>query len=709
MKKIFTLALALTAALASLTAQNSQPTEKMMQEWRQQHQMRDISKKHLESNFPLSATPAETKATKALPQDRIWFPGEWEEVDAVVVTCYYAYEPLYSQGAGYWMADPLVSGVADYYKYAASGWTRQGHGPYKATLDSISDFGKTFFYLMDAIQLGGAQAWVRVEASQDSNIVLRTLTRMGLRHDNIRFIVGTGNSFWYRDCGPICFYYGDNDDVAMLDFGYYPGRALDDSLPSHIHHQMNLPNYHTEIEWEGGNCLVDGAGMVFSSDAIYGGNADRYGQLTWDGHNYNSINYTTKTPLSNAETKAALRSLIGQRATYILPAYQYDGGTGHIDLYADMYDENGFVFTTMPSNYSNWVDYRTGVANIDSLCSYKSIFNTDYYTMAEIPFPCTDNGGNFSSQTQYDQQYTRTYSNHTFVNNVIMQPVFSPVVNGLPTAAWDLANYNAIQAAYPGYTLYPVDVREFDGSGGAIHCITKQIPAQNPIRILHKHLHGNVNASIQNVPVSAIITNKSGIASAQCMYRVDGGNWQTIDLTANGNKFSGMIPVVADQDIEYYITATSNNGKTITKPMTASQGGYFSFSVDATSDVDSSMFDFSTDPVDNTDITFTFSTQWTHEDHSDPLSIEQVNSDANFGQFYPNPSSTQANINIDLEDGNTYAVNIIDLAGRTIHTSSLQSAGNIIYTINSSKLAKGVYNVVFSNQNATVVRKLIVK
>ena len=141
------------------------------------------------------------------------------------------------------------------------------------------------------------KAWVRVEKASDTATVRSTLTRMGLRHNNVRFIIGAGNSFWYRDCGPICFYYGDQDSVAMLDFTYYPGRALDDSLPSLIHQQMNIPNYINTIEWEGGNCLVDGAGFLLSSDAIYSNNNDSYGQLTWDGTSTSPPSTTyNKTP-----------------------------------------------------------------------------------------------------------------------------------------------------------------------------------------------------------------------------------------------------------------------------------------------------------------------------------------------------------------------------------------------------------------------------
>lgn len=722
-KKRITTLLAAAIVTFGAAAQSEQVTrEQAMKEFRQTIQKRDISKKHLESNIPLSnkraeATPLLSSTTKDVPNGRVWFPGEWEEVKAIVVTPYYNYDPATSQGSGYWTADPLVTGIAQYYKYNnMSGWQAQGMGPYKSTMDTNSTFGKVFFYLMDGIQLGGAEAWVRIEQPEDSAKVIRTLTRMNLRHNNVRFIVGSGNSFWYRDCGPICFYAGANDEVSMLDFTYYPGRALDDSLPSHIHHQMGIPNYMTKVEWEGGNCLVDGAGMVLSSDAIYEKNNDGYGQITWDGQNVNTITYSNDLRLSHAQVKQALHDLLGQRATYILPAYQYDGGTGHVDLYADAWDENGFVFSVMPSNYSSWTDYRIGQKNIDSLCSYKSVFNRDYYTMGTLPFPSKDNGSNFTSQVEYNNNYTRTYSNHTFVNNVILQPCFSTVVNGQPTAQWDRDNIEALKAAYPGYTIYCVDVREFDGSGGAIHCVTKQIPADNPIRILHKNIHDTI-ISMTQVPVSAIITNNSGIAHAEVVYRDNDGAWQTLNLTANGNRFYGNIALEVTNiphTVEYYISATSNNGKTITKPMTAGQGGYYSFNYNTgTPNFDSAMFDYDTMPMSMENITFTFGSNWAYEDNSEPwhpaVGIEDVDQEANFGQFYPNPVSEQANLSIDLGDGQSYNVSIIDLSGRTIHTSTLQAAGQIVYTINAKRLPAGVYHVVFQNNGSRIVRRLIVK
>jgi hypothetical protein len=335
----------------------------------------------------------------------------------------------------------------------------------------------------------------------------------------------------------------------------------------------------------------------------------------------------------------------------------------------------------MPDIYSSWTDYRTGQQNMDSLCSYQSYFGRNYYS-ASIPFPSKDNGGNFSSQTQYDNQYTRTYSNHTFVNNLIIQPCFSTVgSDGMPTAAWDRANIEELKKAYPGYTIYCVDVREFDGSGGAIHCITKQIPAEHPIRILHPAIHGNTltEYTTTNAPIHTEITNVDGIQNAKVVYRVDDGAWQEVALTAGANNsYDATLPtssftVNGSAKVEYYISATSNAGKTITKPMTASQGGYFTFY----------MGDF--------------------------VGIDEVNVEQRFGQFYPNPATEQASMVIDMQGGKNYSVAIYDLSGREVHSSSLKAEGTIVYSVNAARLASGQYTVVFTNGSERMVRKLIVK
>ena len=346
-------------------------------------------------------------------------------------------------------------------------------------------------------------------------------------------------------------------------------------------------------------------------------------------------------------------------------------------------NQNEFVFSKFPEHYSSWTDYKTAAKNIDTLCSYASVFGNGF-KKHYIPFPCTNNGGYFASQTNYNNNFTRTYSNHTFVNNVIVQPCFSAVTNGQPSAEWDRLRIDSVRAAYPGYTIYPIDVRSFDGSGGAIHCITKQIPADNPVRILHPSITGNTEDAYQgtNAPITATITNKSGIQSVKVVYRANGGSWQEATLTAGAdNSFSGSIPTSTMTSngegyttVEYYISATSNNGKTITKPMTASQGGCYTF----------------------------------YLGHNPAVGINAAEEET-FGQFYPNPAADHSSIEISLKGSEQYEVLIVDLMGRIAHRSTLNAQGDIIYNVNTSKLGNGIYNVVFQNKNERVIRRLVVK
>ena len=693
-----------------------------MQKERQQRQTPAIDRSMFINDGNATIDLSATKGTKAagdtvwasqMPTKR-WFPGEWEEVQAIVVTWPYTAYPAGHAGDDNYTADMYLPGQGICYtwnnstdQWSYTGWgqvvgvpdtadymallqeaidyfTPYLNGPYASMAQQYIDeyteyyngqeaFRNVFVNLIDAIQ-HGTQVWITIWDLADSTLIKDFMTAEGRPLTNYRFIENYTNAFWYRDCGPICFYYGNQDSIAMLDF-MYNGRACDDLLPDSISSQTGIPNYTTTIKWEGGNCLVDGAGKLFTSDATYDENADTIGQIYFTGNVNNPVDYRYYAPLQPYQVMDSMQRMIGSEGTYILPRLRYDGGTGHIDLYADMLDENQFVFSKYPSQYSSWIDYTTAANNIDSLTSYQSFAGVNY-TKDYIPFPRKDDGSFFSSQEEYNGTstsygYTRSYSNHTFVNNIIVQPCFSEVVNWQPTAAWDLANMDSLRAAYPGYTIYPIDIRSFDGYGGAIHCITKQIPANSPIRILHSPQRADVNG---DVTLNAHITNNTGIASASVMWRANGGNWSNVAMTAGADSnFTATLPLNGvNGSIEYYITVTSNGGKTITKPFTAANGAYFSF-------------------------------------NSGNLGIEAMSAEKDFGQFYPNPATERADMVIEMGNGKNYSVNIYDLSGREVHASSLKAQGTIVYSVNASRMASGQYTVVFSNGSERVVRKLIVK
>ena len=549
--------------------------------------------------------------------DRVWFPGEWEEVKAIVVAIPYLYYVPDKKEDKRYSARPIVPGYAIWY-YAESKddpVQEVGRGAYESCFDLESEGGQVSLRLIDAIQRAGVEAWVRIEQPGDEESVRYYMEAHAMRTDNIRFFVSGGNSVWFRDCGPICFYYGDEDKVAMLDFLYDYERPLDDVLPSVLHRWQGIPNYINQVVWEGGNCLVDGAGGLMTSTAMYELNQDKTGPVIWDGKDPKTIKYTTRDPLNANQCYEALKGMVGQAGTNIVERLIHDGGTGHIDLYADAIDENGLLFARMPETYNNWKDYATLEGNVAYMLKQKNCWQDPYVNWGDLPFPSYDDGGDWNSEEEYGK-FARTYANHLIVNNYILQPCFSPVNEDyMPTAAWDRANIEAMKKLYPGYTFHCIDMRTYDGSGGSIHCITKQIPADNPVRILHDALYNKVNfGTLTEVPFSAFITNKSGIKNASLHYLVGDGEWQKVEMTGNGNRWYCRVPVSnfpKGKTVFYYIEATSNNGKTVTKPFTANNGGYY---------------DFSTEPVAKDKITFLLDTQWLTEDKStdEPTGISEI-------------------------------------------------------------------------------------
>ena len=107
------------------------------------------------------------------------------------------------------------------------------------------------------------------------------------------------------------------------------------------------------------------------------------------------------------------------------------------------------------------------------------------------------------------------------------------------------------------------------------------------------------------------------------------GEWQKVDLTGNGNCWSGAVSTgsfTAGKPVDYYISATSNNGKTTTKPINAAYGGYYSFTLSDKVAYDETKFDFVTTPVSMEDITFKLDTSRLSEDTSTdtPTGIVEV-------------------------------------------------------------------------------------
>lgn len=552
------------------------------------------------------------------------FPGEFEEVQGIFISWPYTYEAVP-------VLDTLVN-------------------------SPLSDL---YIKLASSIQEAGAKAYITVWYNDDTTAVKARMLQAGKPLTNYQFMVYDGDDIWARDFGPVNYYYDTDDKIGWVDFKYYPGRDYDNLLPIKWGTELGIPVYQSPVYYEGGNILVDGTGNLATSTAVYDLNS--------------SYNLYT-----NARTRDSISSALRLQRIDVMPALPHDGGTGHIDLYVDMIDENTYVYTKMPTAMSTvpgFTDYAIAKKNIDTLAT-RSNYHSKLYQFAHIPFPTKDDGSWYTNAADYEY-YTRTYSNHLIINKSIIQPIFSDAIDG--NAAGDLAAIDSIKKAYPGYNIVPIDMRILDGSGGSIHCITKEFSAENPLRFFH-YPYRAFQAYQSGYPIDAEITNKSGIAAATLYWRKKGATtWTNVAMTAGtGNHWLANIPSTTANNtdtFEYYMSATSVNGKTITRPMPGAEGPY----------------EF-----------------W----YNKSVGLKTVNNpNFNIGNLYPNPATAETNIEIVIKQPSNIELAIYDVAGKEL---SRQAYGKIRETqylkYNTQDLSAGVYTIVISSDGQAVgSRKLIKK
>lgn len=678
MKHPYFLSLCFVFATTMATLQAQEPTERkvaaaaavgnlnaseILELYKQNHQRAPALPPSSKALWPNKRTSSGTETTQLPMPPSFRVPGEFEEVQAIFLTWPYITLDTLNNPSFQWFPN-----LGPYY---GANSTFLGLGPVTNVVDTFSNspFPAIYKQLVMGIEPEAA-VWMNIWEAQDSVAIKAYMAAQGAPLTNTRFFVNPGNSIWYRDCGPVGFYYGTADSLAFLDFEYYGERPLDDVLPIHLGAATGYPVYTTTIENEGGNVLVDGVGTLFTTTTVNLNNGDTWGpSFLANPANPASLTWTTKTPLSPALVRDSLLHLLHLDRAFVLPALRFDGGTGHIDLYADMWDENTFVFTRHPEGMRGNIDVTIVANNVATLTSQNSYHSVPYLGTS-IPLPTKDDGSWYTSGADYNN-YTRTYSNHLIVNKSIIQPVYSDGITG--NVVGTLADLEILRAKYPGYNIIPIDKRAFDGFGGSIHCITKQVPAENPLLLLHLPVRGVHQTTVFAIEAEA--RNHSGVANATLTWRVKGGAWVTVPLAEVNGKWQGNIvgnPAAVADTIEYFVTATSNNGKTVSKPFTAPDGFY----------------------------TFAHGTSY----------VSVANNGApNFGlgAFAPNPATDYSKLELVVPENTQLTVQVFDGAGRIIHTTKTQGA---TFELATANLPQGLYFIQFSHENGyTTFRKLLVQ
>lgn len=475
----------------------------------------------------------------------------------------------------------------------------------------------------------------------DSNAVKNSLTGSGVSLSNIDYLVAPFDRIWARDYGQWNIYTNDVDSLALVDWIYNRPRYNDDSVPVAIHNYTGLPLYRTlsspfDLIHTGGNFMCDGFGTGFSSKLILNENP-------------------TKT---EAQVDTIMKKFMGINRYIKMETLPYDD-IHHIDMHIKLLDEETLLVGEYPAGIADGPQIEANLQYV--LSNFNSVYGTPYKVI-RIPMP-PDAANRYPNQSG---DY-RTYANSVFVNKTVILPVYDP--------QYDSTALRIYREALPGYNVVGVNCNSIITQLGAIHCITKEVAASDPLLISHQALHDTYNTS-SPYDVIARIQHRSGIQQAMIYYRTDTTlQWQSVPMSPlTSITHEGQIPPQpAGTTVYYYIDAQSVSGKTQVRPLTA-PAGYWKFNV-----------------LLNTGIS-----------NSDkPILIENV---------FPNPSKGMTCIPVYTPSNSQISLSLRNILNEEVMLIyNGMNTGDKKYFINTSDISSGVYILQLKTETGIFSQKLIIR
>ncbi len=242
------------------------------------------------------------------------------------------------------------------------------------------------------------------------------------------------NSVWSRDYGP----FGINQDtqrLAIIDptYRHYASRRADDAIPCNVAKQFGMSCHTTDLILDGGNLMSDGHGNIFFTKRIY----------EWNRN------------MSKERVDELLKTYYGGKTLHAFDYASDNGypadGTGHIDMFVKILGPCKVIVAQS--------DDAPFTAPLDKAAKYFGELECapgKKYEVRRIP-----------GWSNYGTWYT--YTNSLIVNDRVLVPSYE---GGQDEAAREI--YNALR---PDLQVVFIASDDSIGSGGSIHCITKEIPA----------------------------------------------------------------------------------------------------------------------------------------------------------------------------------------------------------------------------------------
>jgi agmatine/peptidylarginine deiminase len=387
---------------------------------------------------------------------------------------------------------------------------------------------------------------VYIVCSNISN-VQSYLTAGNVPLENIIFIEAAFNSVWVRDYGPQSIYLAEDDQLAFVDWVYNRPRPNDNLIPGVMANYLSLPifqmtNNPNRLIATGGNFMTDGFGTGFSSELIL----------------------TENSSLSETQIDNIIHNYMGISRYIKMPELPYDN-ISHIDMHMKLLDEETLLVGQFPTGVSDGPFIEANLQYV--LNNHQSVYNRPY-KVVRIPM-VPSSSGNYPPNASY-----RTFTNSIVLNNLVLVPTYGHYL--------DNEGLQIYQEAMPGYNVVGINMEAVIGASGAIHCITREIAADDPILFAHAR-PDQASTPDESYEIKACITSHSGIENATLHWTTDLSlGFMAEEMILENDTFRVWIPAEAGTaEIAYYFSATNGNGKTSSKPLVAPEG-YYTLSINST-------------------------------------------------------------------------------------------------------------------------------
>lgn len=370
-----------------------------------------------------------------------------------------------------------------------------------------------------------------VASNSQKSTVINQYIANGVDTSHCDFLIAPTNSYWTRDYGP-WFAADSSGAIGIVDFPYNRPRPDDDEIPKKMAEMLGISWYGMNVIHTGGNYMCDGFGVGSSTDLVYVENPSQ----------------------TAAEVDQKMDDYLGIINHQVVPDPNISTTIDHIDCWSKfLAPDKILIRKTLPSD----PEYNALESQAAYWASQPSSFGHNYKV--------------YRVMTPQDQPY----SNSVILNNKVLVPFMN--------SAWDDSAKAAYEAAMPGY-----EVIGFTGnpstpwmSTDALHCRVIGLADIGMLRISHIPV-SPIQPSEYPVAIQTTITASSGFPviqdSVKVWFRVNGGGWQSTLLNhTSGRDYLGHIPPQpAGSEIDYYLAADDESGRSETMPL-ASPGAYYSY------------------------------------------------------------------------------------------------------------------------------------